>query len=128
GSSDPTHSGPRRISCELTFTSARRTGTIHRHTRTRAHAMKGRPAVFALFIGGWMAVALSSVYTSAPPPGQRLALSEPQRERVEGPDTKAVLDKYCVTCHSQRLHTAGLVLEGIDVGSPASRAEVWERV
>jgi hypothetical protein len=101
--------------------------------------MKGRPAVFALVIGGWMAVALSSVYTSAPAPGQGLAprepqrveglaLSEPQRERVEGPDTKAVLDKYCVTCHSQRLHTAGLVLEGIDVADPASRAEVWERV
>jgi len=88
--------------------------------------MKGRPAVFALVIGGWMAVALSSVYTSAPAPGQGLAPREP--ERVEGAEVKALLDKYCVTCHSQRLHTAGLVLEGIDVANPAAGAELWERV
>ena len=86
--------------------------------------MKGRPAVFALVIGGWMAAALSSVHT--------LALSErlaPQAEaRVEASPVKAVLDKYCVTCHSQRLRTAGLALEGIDVANPAARADVWERV
>jgi hypothetical protein len=88
--------------------------------------MKGRPAVFALVIGGWMAVALSSVQTSAPAPSERLA---PQAEpRVEGPPVKALLDKYCVTCHSQRLRTAGLVLEGIDEANPAARADVWERV
>ena len=85
--------------------------------------MKGRPAVFALVIAGWMAAALSSVQTIAP--SERLA---PQAApRVEGP-VKALLDKYCVTCHSQRLRTAGLVLEGIDVANPPARAEVWERV
>ena len=88
--------------------------------------MKGRPAVFALVVGGWMAAALSSVQTSAPAPGERLA---PQAEpQVEGAPVKALLDKYCVTCHSQRLRTAGLVLEGIDVANPPARAEVWERV
>ena len=71
-----------------------------------------------------MAVALSSVQTLAP--SERLG---PQAEpQVEGAPVKALVDKYCITCHSQRLHTAGLVLEGIDVASPASRAEVWERV
>jgi mono/diheme cytochrome c family protein len=96
--------------------------------------MKGRRAVFALVIVGWIAVALSSVQTQTGP-----ALSEPSvardaqngrrvEGRVEGPDVKAVLDKYCITCHSQRLRTAGLALEGIDVSSPAARADVWERV
>src|SRR4030095_2379730 len=33
-----------------------------------------------------------------------------------------------VTCHSERIHTAGLVLEGIDVANPAAHADVWERV
>ena len=81
--------------------------------------MKGRPAVFALVIGGWMAAALSSDHTfalserqrvegSAPAPSERLA---PQAEpAVEGTPVKALLDKYCVACHSQRLHTADLVL------------------
>ena len=38
-------------------------------------------------------------------------------------DPRALLDQYCVGCHSQRLKTGGLVLEGPDPG-----AEVWEKV
>jgi len=86
--------------------------------------MKGRPAVFALAIGGWIAAALSTVQTSAPQgvgAGPHLGPYGPT-------DIKAVLDKYCITCHSERLHTSGLVLEGIDVANPAAHAEVWERV
>jgi len=84
--------------------------------------MKGRPAVFALAIGGWIAAALSTVQTSAPQgAGAKVG-------PYDSTDIKAVLDKYCVTCHSERLHTAGVVLEGIDVANPAAHAEVWERV
>ena len=91
--------------------------------------MKGRPAVFALVIGGWMAAALSTVQTSAPFDSLSLAQGKPQGVGPTAPiDVKAVLDKYCVTCHSERLHTAGLVLEGIDVANLAAHAEVWERV
>jgi uncharacterized protein DUF1592/uncharacterized protein DUF1588/uncharacterized protein DUF1585/uncharacterized protein DUF1587/uncharacterized protein DUF1595 len=86
--------------------------------------MKGRPAVFALVIGGWVAAALSTVQTSAP---QGVG-ADPKVGPYDAPGIKAVLDKYCVTCHSERLHTAGLVLEGIDVANPAAHAEVWERV
>jgi len=87
--------------------------------------MKGRPAVFALVIAGWMAAAMFSVHTAAAP---QTIPAPSERQRVEGPDTRAVLDKYCITCHSQRLRTAGLVLEGIDAANPADRAELWERV
>src|SRR5262249_32085388 len=41
---------------------------------------------------------------------------------------RAVLDKYCVTCHSEKLHTAGLSLEQVDIGHPADNAAVWEKV
>src|SRR5882672_9669494 len=41
---------------------------------------------------------------------------------------RAVLDKYCVTCHSERLHTAGLVLETMDLAQVSGHAEVWEKV
>src|SRR5258708_3871946 len=41
---------------------------------------------------------------------------------------RAVLDQYCVTCHNQKLRTAGLALDGLDVLKPAANADVWERV
>ena len=41
---------------------------------------------------------------------------------------RAVIDRQCVTCHSDRLQTRGLSLEGVDVGDVAAHAEVWNRV
>ncbi|MEQ1897594.1 MAG: DUF1592 domain-containing protein [Vicinamibacterales bacterium] len=41
---------------------------------------------------------------------------------------KAFVDTYCVTCHSQRMKTAGLVLENRDVAAMAQDAEVWEKI
>jgi len=38
------------------------------------------------------------------------------------------LDTYCVTCHNQKLHTAGLALDVADVTKPESNPELWERV
>lgn len=40
---------------------------------------------------------------------------------------RALLDQYCVTCHNQKLRTAGLSLDKIDVDHPASAAETWEK-
>jgi mono/diheme cytochrome c family protein len=41
---------------------------------------------------------------------------------------RAVLDTYCVTCHNQRLHTAGLTLDTVDVTKPELQPDLWERV
>ena len=41
---------------------------------------------------------------------------------------RAVIDRYCVTCHSDRLQTGGLSLEGVDLADVAAHAEVWEKV
>src|SRR5437016_1833316 len=38
------------------------------------------------------------------------------------------LDTHCIACHNQKLHTAGLALDSLDVSKPAANAEVWERV
>ena len=43
-------------------------------------------------------------------------------------DRRAVLDKYCVSCHNQRLQTAGLQLETLDVDHVGANAAVWEKV
>jgi mono/diheme cytochrome c family protein len=44
------------------------------------------------------------------------------------PESRALLAKYCVTCHNQKLKTANLVLEGLDPANPAANAAVWEKV
>ena len=41
---------------------------------------------------------------------------------------RSTLDRYCVTCHNQRLATAGLKLDQVDVANPTEGAEVWEKV
>ena len=85
---------------------------------------KRRAAVFALFLAGWVAVALSSVQTSA-----RLAQTGPAPAgSTSSASPRAVLDTYCVTCHNQRLRTAGLALDTLDAARPGANAEVWERV
>src|SRR5215468_483764 len=43
-------------------------------------------------------------------------------------DPKTFLDTYCITCHNQKIKTAGLALEAVDVSKPGSNPEVWERV
>ncbi len=41
---------------------------------------------------------------------------------------RALLDKYCVTCHNEKLKTAGLMLDKTDVEHVGDGAEVWEKV
>ncbi|HJT87049.1 MAG TPA: DUF1592 domain-containing protein, partial [Bryobacteraceae bacterium] len=41
---------------------------------------------------------------------------------------RGVLNQYCVVCHNQRLKTAGLMLDTLDLAAVPSRAEIWEKV
>src|SRR5687767_307795 len=41
---------------------------------------------------------------------------------------RAVLDKYCVSCHSGRRATAGLALDVLDPNQAGAAAETWEKV
>ena len=47
--------------------------------------------------------------------------------QTPGPD-RALLDRYCVTCHSDSLRTGGLSLEGVDPANPAHDVEIFEKV
>jgi hypothetical protein len=40
----------------------------------------------------------------------------------------AVISKYCVGCHNQRLRTAGLALDTLSTSDVGPNAEVWEKV
>jgi Protein of unknown function (DUF1592)/Protein of unknown function (DUF1588)/Protein of unknown function (DUF1587)/Protein of unknown function (DUF1585)/Protein of unknown function (DUF1595)/Planctomycete cytochrome C len=44
------------------------------------------------------------------------------------PLLRAVLDKYCVTCHNEKLKTAGLTLDKMDPVRVADQTEAWEKV
>jgi Protein of unknown function (DUF1592)/Protein of unknown function (DUF1588)/Protein of unknown function (DUF1587)/Protein of unknown function (DUF1585)/Protein of unknown function (DUF1595)/Cytochrome C oxidase, cbb3-type, subunit III len=44
------------------------------------------------------------------------------------PDRGTFLKQYCVTCHSDKLKTADLSLEKMDVTHPTEGAAVWEKV
>lgn len=41
---------------------------------------------------------------------------------------RALLDRYCVTCHNEKLKTAGLLLDKMDVERVSDSGEVWEKV
>ena len=41
---------------------------------------------------------------------------------------RSLLDRYCVTCHNERLLTGGLALDAIDITQVSANAEVLEKV
>ena len=51
-------------------------------------------------------------------------------QQVPPTGDRALLDKYCVTCHNARTKSGGLVLDKdtIDLTRVADRADVWEKV
>jgi len=40
---------------------------------------------------------------------------------------RAMLSTYCSTCHSDRVKSGGLSLEGLDLQTPAQNAQIWEK-
>ncbi len=45
-----------------------------------------------------------------------------------GSEQRALVDRYCVTCHNQKAKTAGLMLDKLEAGDIAAGAETWEKV
>ena len=103
---------------------------------------------------GWIGIALVSAscfpvqprlhVQPRPVPSRLFEVSRPSA--VAGPQTRpsplttmptvleaaaphrAVLDRYCVSCHNERLRTAGLALDTANIEQVAEGAEVWEKV
>ena len=66
-----------------------------------------------------IAVASSVAVHAAPAPGQEATAVKADR---------ALLDRYCVTCHNDTLRTAGLTLQGLDISAVGEEPAVWEKV
>jgi hypothetical protein len=43
-------------------------------------------------------------------------------------EQRALLDKYCITCHNQTTKTAGLLLDTLDVANVSAAPAIWEKV
>jgi len=58
-----------------------------------------------------------------------IAAVVPGRAQTPAPPQKPVLlTQYCITCHNQRLKTAGLMIDGMDFEHVAKDAASWEKV
>jgi mono/diheme cytochrome c family protein len=54
--------------------------------------------------------------------------ASPAAVAVADPPARAVLDKYCITCHNRRMKTGGLALDAFDLAQPGEHAAEWEKV
>jgi hypothetical protein len=55
-----------------------------------------------------------------------LAAVGAEAQQVANPN-KALIDRYCVTCHNQRLKTAKVEFDSLELAHPEKNAVVWER-
>jgi hypothetical protein len=78
-------------------------------------------AALTLLLGGGL-VTLSRLGAQAP------ARLENANAAPAAPNPRAFLDTYCVTCHNQKLKTAGLMLDTVDLAKPGIHAETLEKV
>ena len=84
----------------------------------------------------WVGTSAISVNGQSGPSPQRGARESAPRGVVAASNTasatsesqRALLDKYCVTCHNDRVKTANLSLQGLDLDKVADHAELWEKV
>lgn len=84
--------------------------------------------VGALFILVVLVVAGPTSRAVAQTPTPRPARAASRTASNPPPLTRELLDRHCVACHNDRLKTAGLTLEQIDLTTIADQAETWEKV
>src|SRR4051812_35085773 len=75
-------------------------------------------AVITLFSG----VFVMSLSAATPPP------TPPSVQAASVASQRALLDKYCVTCHNQRTRAAGLLLDEAHVDRLSDDPATWEKV
>src|SRR5262249_15311050 len=57
-----------------------------------------------------------------------LSYAQPFKAQDSVASQQATLTKYCVTCHNEKLRTAGLTLDNADMGHLADNPALWEKV
>ena len=90
------------------------------------------PVVGAIVLAGSPVEASSARLLPGPQPQPAVVAvqaSAPSTEAVSAAP-RSVLDRYCITCHNDRLRTGGLTLDAasVDATDPSRHADVFERV
>src|SRR5438034_11578535 len=83
--------------------------------------------VSAVLLGAFILVA-SALIPNVPRVRAADLGQDSQPESFQQFQGRTLLDRYCVTCHNQKLKTAGLRLDNIDSEHVAEAAELWEKV
>src|SRR5688500_18972981 len=112
-----------QIGVEETLTGStreRRSGTEDRAIRSA----RRRPVKTRLLVAGGIAVV--SVILVSGQSGQAARQAAPAVPAALSP--RAVVDKYCVSCHNARLKTADLEMDQLDLARLGGHAEIAERV
>ncbi len=76
-------------------------------------------------------IAASSPNAPTAPPGVAAARQPPRSGSSNSPavaSVRAVFDRYCVTCHNERLRTADLALDSMDPARVGDHPAAWEQV
>jgi mono/diheme cytochrome c family protein len=87
--------------------------------------MSSRSALTSvLFVAGAALVATTASVHAGRVPGTQA----PASAAATPAEARALIDQYCVGCHSDRLKSGGLVLANLDVEQAGPHAETWEKV
>ena len=70
---------------------------------------------------GLIFIGASAIHTASPQSTSTVLGSGVDREQ-------ALMNRYCLGCHSAKLRTGGLALEGLDIAHVAGHADTWEKV
>jgi hypothetical protein len=88
----------------------------------------GGPAVNRGYVYLGAALALLVVASIATVGGQSVGARTTASAPLSSDQARALLDKYCVSCHNDRVKTQNLSLQGLDLANVAEHAELWEKV
>ena len=103
-----------------------------RHERRREVTATAQPAAVLACVVVALAVTVGTVLDAQRAqdgPASAVAFTAQQTSSAAPTlSPRAVLDRYCVTCHNERLRTAGLALDTVDPERVGDNAEVWEKV
>lgn len=80
----------------------------------------GYATLTSLLLAGGAALALTGARAYRPGIVHAVRAADPE-------EVRAVLDRYCVTCHNERRLTAGLALDALDIEDVGLEAETWEK-
>jgi len=86
----------------------------------------GRLAIIAVIFCTLLTAGESSIFEQAEAATQ-------QQDQKSSPGSaldsyRAVFDTYCVTCHNQRLRTANIAFDTLDLREVADQGDTWEKV